>query len=86
MILCFAQCYSLREFVGEYNITETAGFNITIAEGNNITKMKLPLRASDVDFVSDVHYVSDVAPYGVVGKHYITATNGSNIIMRRLTP
>ncbi len=36
----------------------------------------LPLRASDVDFVSDVHCVSDVTPYDVVGKHYITATNG----------
>ena len=32
----------------------------------------LPLRASDVDFVSDVHCVSDVSPYGEVGKHHIT--------------
>ena len=32
----------------------------------------LPSRASDVDFVSDVHCVSDVSPYGEVGKHHIT--------------
>ena len=32
----------------------------------------LPLRARDVDFISDVHCVSDVTPYGVVGKHLIT--------------
>ena len=27
----------------------------------------------------DVHCVSDVTPNGVVGKHHLTATNGSNI-------
>ena len=32
----------------------------------------LPLRASDVAFGSDVHCVSDVSPYGEVGKHHIT--------------
>ena len=31
-------------------------------------------RASDVDFVSVVHCVNDVTPYGVVGKHHITAS------------
>ena len=41
----------------------------------------LPLRARDVAFGSDVHCVSDVTPNGVVGKHHITATNGSNITM-----
>ena len=41
----------------------------------------LPLRASDVAFGSDVHYVSDVTPGGVVGKHHITATIGSDITM-----
>ena len=33
-----------------------------------------PLGASDVDFVSDVHYVNDVTPVGVVGKNHITAS------------
>ena len=32
-------------------------------------------------FGSDVHCVSDVTPNGVVGKHHITATNGSNITL-----
>ena len=38
VILSFAQlyllrkCYSLREFWGEYNITETVGFNITFTK------------------------------------------------------
>ncbi len=41
----------------------------------------LPLRASDVAFGSDVHCVSDVLPYGEVGKHNITATGGSNITL-----
>ena len=45
----------------------------------------LPLRASDVAFGSDVHCVSDVTPNGVVGKHHITATNGSYITMRSIT-
>lgn len=39
----------------------------------------LPLRASDVAFVSDVHCVSDVTPDGVVAN--ITSLR-SNIIMR----
>ena len=30
----------------------------------------LPLRASDVAFGSDVHYMSDVSPRGKVGKHH----------------
>ena len=30
----------------------------------------MPLRASDVAFGSDVHCVSDVSPYGEVGKHH----------------
>ena len=34
----------------------------------NTLKLSLPLRASDVDFVSDVHCVNDVTPDGVVGK------------------
>ena len=41
----------------------------------------LPLRACDVAFGSDVHCVSDVTPDGVVGKHHITATIGSDITM-----
>ena len=45
----------------------------------------LPLRASEVAFGSDVHCVSEVSPYGEVGKHHITATEGSNIIMRSIT-
>ena len=43
------------------------------------------LRARDVDFVRDVHFVSDVTPNGVVGKHYITASEASNIILRSKT-
>ena len=35
---------------------------------------KFALRASDVDFVSDVHFVNDVTPDGVVGKHHIIAS------------
>jgi len=35
-----------------------------------------PLRARDVAFGSDVHYVSDVTPNGVVGKHYSLQTLG----------
>ena len=45
----------------------------------------LPLQASYVDFISDVHFVSDVTPYGVVGKHLITATKGSYITMRSIS-
>ena len=30
---------------------------------------------------NDVAFGNDVTPNGVVGKHHITATNGSNIIM-----
>ena len=45
----------------------------------------LPLRASYVDFISDVHFVSGVTPYGVVGKHLITATKGSNITMQSIS-
>ncbi len=45
----------------------------------------LPLRASEVAFGSDVYCVSEVSPYGEVGKHHITATAGSNIIMRSIT-
>ena len=41
----------------------------------------LPLRASDIAFGNDVYCVNDVTPDGVVGKHYIIATIGSNIIM-----
>ena len=41
----------------------------------------MPLRASDVAFGNDVYCVNDVTPDGVVGKHYIIATIGSNIIM-----
>ena len=37
--------------------------------------------ANDVAFGSDVHCVNDVTPDGVVGKHHIIATIGSNIIM-----
>ena len=37
----------------------------------------LPLRASDVAFGSDVHFVSDVSPCGEVGKHYITLRLGA---------
>ena len=43
----------------------------------------LPLRASDVDFVSDVHCVSDVSPYGEVGKHHITLRRRSNTSLWR---
>ena len=43
----------------------------------------LPLRASDVDFVSDVHCVSDVSPCGEVGKHRIIASETSNIIFAK---
>ena len=32
----------------------------------------LPLRASDVAYGSDVHCVSDVSPYGEVGKFHFT--------------
>ncbi len=32
----------------------------------------LPRRASDVAFGNDVHCVSDISPYGEVGKHHIT--------------
>ena len=39
----------------------------------------LPLRASDVAFGSDVHYVSDVTPNGVVGKHHITLRHRRNL-------
>ena len=35
--ICFASDIAYGSFKGEYNITETVGFNITIAEGNNIT-------------------------------------------------
>jgi len=35
--ICFANDIASGSFKGEYNITETVGFNITIAEGNNIT-------------------------------------------------
>ena len=45
----------------------------------------LPLRASDVDFVSDVHCVNDVTPDGVVGKHHITVSVANHIIMRSIT-
>ena len=45
------------------------------------TERCLPLRASDVAFGNDVYCVNDVTPDGVVGKHYIIATIGSNIIM-----
>ena len=38
----------------------------------------LPLRASDVAFGSDVHFVSDVSPCGEVGKHHITLRRRSN--------
>ncbi len=38
----------------------------------------LPLRARDVAFGSDVHCVSDVSPYGEVGKHHITLRRRSN--------
>ena len=48
-------------------------------------KRCLPLRTSDVDFASDVHFVNDVTPDGVIGKHHIIATAGSNIIMRSIT-
>jgi hypothetical protein len=41
----------------------------------------LPLRASDVAFGNDVYCVNDVTPDGVMGKHHIIATIGSNIIM-----
>ena len=41
----------------------------------------MPLRASDVAFGNDVYCVNDVTPDGVVGKHHIIATIGSNIIM-----
>ena len=44
-------------------------------------KRCLPLRANDVAYGSDVHRVNDVTPGGVVGKHHIIATIGSNIIM-----
>ena len=43
----------------------------------------LPLRASDVDFVSDVHCVSDVSPYGEAGKHHITLRRRSNTSLWR---
>ena len=43
----------------------------------------LPLRASDVDFVSDVHCVSDVSPYGEAGKHHITLRRMSNTSLWR---
>ena len=41
----------------------------------------MPLRASDVAFGNDAYCVNDVTPDGVVGKHHIIATIGSNIIM-----
>ena len=41
----------------------------------------MPLRASDAAFGNDVYCVNDVTPDGVVGKHHIIATIGSNIIM-----
>ena len=41
--------------------------------------MMLRNSANEVAFGSDVHCVSDVTPYGVVGKHYITIKHkGSN--------
>ena len=43
----------------------------------------LPLRASDVAFGSDVHCVSDVSPYGEVGKHLITLRRRSNTLLWR---
>jgi hypothetical protein len=45
----------------------------------------LPLRANDVAFGSDVHCVNDVTPDGVVGKHHIIATIGSNIITSKMS-
>jgi len=41
----------------------------------------LPLGANDEAFGNDVYCVNDVTPCGVMGKHHITATFGSNIIM-----
>jgi hypothetical protein len=41
----------------------------------------LPLRANDAACGSDAYFVSDVTPDGVMGKHHIIATIGSNIIM-----
>ena len=50
-----------------------------------VFQLCLPWRASGVVFDSDVQCVSDVSPIGEVGKHYITATIGSNITMRSIT-
>jgi len=50
-----------------------------------VFQLCLPWWASGVVFDSDVLRVSDVSPIGEVGKHYITATIGSNITMRSIT-
>ena len=59
--------------------------NDKILQNFVVFQLCLPWRARGVVFDSDVHCVSDVSPIGEVGKHYITATIGSNITMRSIT-